>query len=76
MQPKELARIVGENVRRRRQELDLTQEALADKLGVTQSYLSEIENGKRSPLLGTLAEFSEVLEVDPAYLLTPSEVAV
>lgn len=69
MQPRELAVLLGANIRHRRKELRLTQEELAARLEITQSYLSEVENGKRSPLVGRLASFAEALEVSPSYLL-------
>ena len=75
MQADELRRIVGANVRRRRLALDMTQQKLAEQLGVAQSYISGLERGDRSPLLATLAEFAEVLQTQPAQLLTPLAVA-
>jgi len=75
MQPQELARLVGDNIRRRRLELHLTQQALADRIGITQSYLSDVEKGKRSPLLSRLANFADALDVTPSYLLAGQPVA-
>ena len=69
MQPQELISLVGENIRRRRLELRLTQQELGDRLGVTQTYISDVEQGKRSPRLGRMAAIAEALEVTPSYLL-------
>jgi transcriptional regulator with XRE-family HTH domain len=69
VQPEQLVAIVGSNVKRRREELKLTQQDLAARLGVNQSYISGLENGKRSPLLATLAEISEALQVEPCQLV-------
>lgn len=65
----ELRATLGANIRRRRTELGLTQAELAQKLGMRQNYISDIERGVRSPRLGTLAEFSEILQVQPGSLL-------
>lgn len=40
---------LGLNVRRRREALDLTQEALAEKADLDQTYISGIERGLRNP---------------------------
>ena len=76
MQSEELRRVLGSNIRRRRLELGLTQEQLAERLNVTQGYISDLEKGKRAPLLKTLAEFSEILQVSPSTLLAPISAAV
>lgn len=76
MQPDQLAHLVGVNVRRRREELRLTQSTLAKKADVNQTYLSDIENGKRSPNLSTVAKIADALDVTPSYLLAGSAVAV
>jgi len=75
MQVEKLSRIIGKNIKRRRIELRMTQSELAERMGITQGALSDIENGKRSPLLKTIADFSETLEVPPSYLLTESVLA-
>lgn len=38
----------GVGVRARRRELELTQEALAERAGLSQTYLAEVESGKRN----------------------------
>ena len=40
---------IGENIRNFRKKNDLTQEALADRLGVTYQSISRWENGKVQP---------------------------
>lgn len=39
--------IVGENIKRLRQEAGLTQEELAAKSGLSQGYINQLESGKR-----------------------------
>lgn len=75
MQPEELQKVLGQNVRRRRQELRMTQGELAHKLKMTQGYLSEIENAKRASTLTTVADIAEALEVTPSYLLAGEPIA-
>jgi transcriptional regulator with XRE-family HTH domain len=75
MQPEDLNKLVGLNIRRRRQELRLTQQQLAERMEIWQPYLSEIENGKRATTLATLAEIAEALEVTPSYLLAGQPLA-
>ncbi|WEV38775.1 helix-turn-helix domain-containing protein [Lactobacillus sp. ESL0680] len=55
----ELARVLRE----RRQELNLTQQQLADKLHVTRQTLSRWENSLSYPNLDTLVELSDLLAV-------------
>ena len=75
MQAEELQTVLGQNVRRRRQELRMTQEKLAEKLKMTQGYLSQIENGNRAATLSTVADIAEALEVTPSYLLAGEPIA-
>ena len=42
-----IAMSVGERIKARRSELGWTQELLAQKAGISKSFLSELENGKR-----------------------------
>jgi len=69
VQPSEITRVVGQNIRRRRTELDMTQVTLANGLGVAQAYVSELEAGKRTPSLAMLARLSEVLDIPPSHLV-------
>ncbi len=60
---------VGRNVRRLRVESELTQEELADKAGIHQTYLSGVEGGKRNPSVVVLDRIASGLGVDIAKLL-------
>jgi len=40
---------VGNNIRKRRQYKEYTQRELANKAGISQSYISQIENGDMPP---------------------------
>lgn len=46
----------------------LTQEQLAEKLGVAKSTLSGYESGNREPAVATIAKALEILNIDANYL--------
>ncbi len=69
VQPDHLSRVIGGNIKRRRAEKGLTQTGLADAVGLTQSYISDLEAGKRNPRASTIAKIAEVLEVPPSHLM-------
>ncbi|MEN6494670.1 MAG: helix-turn-helix transcriptional regulator [Thermoguttaceae bacterium] len=53
----------GEAVRRRRQQLGLSQEAYADKAGIHRTYVSAIELGKVQVSIGIAHKLAVALEV-------------
>ena len=57
------------NVRERMTELKISQSELAERLGVTPGYVSQILNNHRRPGLDTLDEFATALETDAARLI-------
>ncbi|MBD3778637.1 MULTISPECIES: helix-turn-helix transcriptional regulator [unclassified Cellulomonas] len=68
----ELQRVVGEQVRRVRAERGLSQEALADALGVHRTYLGAVERGERNLTLRTVERLADRLAVDVRDLLDPA----
>jgi transcriptional regulator with XRE-family HTH domain len=64
-----LGQIFGRNVRRLRKERGLSQEALADEVGLAPTYVGQIERGQRNPTLDVVERFAEVFGVDPLGLL-------
>jgi len=60
---KELARRVGRAIAARRLERGLTQEQVAEQLGVEQETVSRFERGAVLPPLARLAELAELLDV-------------
>lgn len=64
---------VARRVRSRRQALKLTQDELAQELGVTHQHISRIESGNAVPSLELLLRLSHRLGVSADYLLTGKE---
>lgn len=60
---------VGRRVRELRRARRLTQEALAEELGVTTAYVQAIERGTRNMTLFTLARVADALAVEPIQLM-------
>ncbi len=60
---------IGENIRKFRKKNDVTQEALADRLGVTYQSISRWENGTTYPDLELIPVIAEVLAVTVDELL-------
>jgi transcriptional regulator with XRE-family HTH domain len=57
------------NVRRFRAKKKLSQKALADRIGISVSYVSMLERGQRSPPLETIEKLAKALGVPPGTLL-------
>jgi transcriptional regulator with XRE-family HTH domain len=55
---------IGTEIKKRRKKVDLTLKALAGKIGVTGSFLSQIEKGKAAPSLATLKKIADALNAD------------
>ncbi len=67
----------GPNVKRLREQHDMTQEQLADVIEVQRDTISKIERGKRSPSFDTLDRLARFFNVTPVDLLgTPDEQAI
>jgi transcriptional regulator with XRE-family HTH domain len=64
-----LARAFGINVRRKRKERGLSQEALADAVRLAPTYVGQIERGLRNPTLKVVEAIARVLKADPLDLL-------
>lgn len=57
-----VARLFGEQIAAKRKEKGLTQEALAEKLGISQESLCRMEKGLISPRFERLLDFSQALD--------------
>ena len=65
----------GDVLRNARLEADLTQEKLAFKAGVDRTYVSHLENDKKSPTLEMLFHLCDALGVSAAALIARVEKA-
>ncbi len=62
----------GEQLRRRREELNISRAELADRLGVTRSAIGNYETGVSTPKEEVLLRIFDALNVDPNYLYRDS----
>jgi transcriptional regulator with XRE-family HTH domain len=69
----ELRARFGKRLRRLRRIADLTQEQLAEKVGVSADFISQVERGINTPSFDTIQKLAEVLEVDASELFLPSD---
>jgi len=69
MNRKELLKKLGINVKIVRIKKELTQEKLAEKIGVSQNYIASIECGKANMSIAKILELADYLEVDISMLL-------
>ena len=58
----------GENVRKRREEREWTQEQLAEKADLDQTFISGIERGARHPTIITITKLSKALKTSVSVL--------
>ena len=63
---------LGARVRTLRREHSLTQEELAEQVGISPSFMGHIERGSRIASLETLVALCNTLKTSPAYLLGAS----
>lgn len=57
--------IVGSVLRKLREDKNLGQSEIAEKMGITQTTWSKIENGKSALTVAQLSRASRILETDP-----------
>lgn len=67
----DMRRLVGGNARHFRLARGLTQEQLSELSGLSQQYISGLEQGRRNPTVVTLFEIAQALGIKPADLITP-----
>ena len=69
----DLRKILGDNIRRHRMKLGMTQDEFSDKLGLTFVSVSKIENGHSWLKCETFAKITEILNVKPFELFLQTE---
>lgn len=65
--------MLGERIKKLRQQKKLTQGQLGEKVNVTKVSISGYENGNRTPDTETLQKLADVLETSTDYLLGRTE---
>lgn len=63
---------LGERIRRLRHSLNVTQDTLAQQMGISPSFLGHLERGSRKASLDTLVTLCNFFKVSPEYLLADS----
>lgn len=64
---------LGERLKNLRDNMELEQKEVADKIGVKNNTLSQYENGKREPDYDTLQKLASLYNVTIDYLITGKE---
>jgi transcriptional regulator with XRE-family HTH domain len=62
-------RVLADNMRERRKALGLSQEALADAVGIDRTYVSGLERGIKNPSLEMIARIASTLGSTPSAIL-------
>jgi transcriptional regulator with XRE-family HTH domain/KaiC/GvpD/RAD55 family RecA-like ATPase len=64
---------LGDKIRTLRKKLGMTQKELAEQVGLTPSFISQLEKNVISPSLDSLLKLSEKLNAQPIYFLMDAE---
>ncbi len=68
----DVRKLVGRNFVRLRHEKGLTQEQVEERSGLSQQYISGLENGHRNPSVVTLYHLATALDVSLVELVQPA----
>lgn len=68
-----LGMALSENIKKRREERKLSQEYLAEQLGVSRQAVSKWETGQSEPTAGNLIRLAEVLQLSLSELVQPEQ---
>jgi transcriptional regulator with XRE-family HTH domain len=66
MEPLEAKKLIGLRIKSLRRSEGLSQEELAERMGISSKYLSSIERGKENPTLDTLIRLANALKIEPS----------
>lgn len=69
-QPWSKNKSIGQKIKSRREQLNLTQPALAKKIGVQKQRIRELEDTSKRPSAEMLLKISEALQASMLYFLT------
>lgn len=73
-QESSVSKLLGDNVQRLRKKNNLTQTELAEKIGISQKHLSDIETGTKFPSAGIIEKLAQELNVQISILFGGSDV--
>ena len=68
-QPRSKELYFGEIIKYFRKEAALSQDELADKMGISKSYIFKLENDLRSPSPGMLIRLGRAMSINPGAIL-------
>ena len=63
-------KVIGQKIKERRQDMGITQEAIANRLDVNPSHISNIECGRANPSLTALVMIANILECSVDYFIS------
>ena len=66
---------IGQTIRNAREDMDLTQQDMAERIPMNQSNYSKIERDIQEPNLEQLRRICQILNLDPRYLLQLGELS-
>jgi transcriptional regulator with XRE-family HTH domain len=68
-----IAKVISYNIRLLRLDPKLSQAMLAKRAKVSQATIAQIEMGRKTPSIATLAKLAKALKVEPWELLKPRD---
>lgn len=63
-------KLIGKRIQKIRKDRSITQETLAENIGVTTGYISQIERGITKVNLDTLSHIATILDCDISFFIT------
>lgn len=70
----QVSKTIGEEIRSKRKEVGLTQLMVATQAGLSRNYISDIESGRYTPSVDTLAKLARILNIDLNFLTKMTEI--
>lgn len=67
---------LAQNLKEKRIEINLSQAALAEKIGSSGNYIAQIERGEKYPSPGMIERIAEALGIDSAELFTKTKSSI
>ena len=66
---------IGGRIKEQREKAGMTQEELSEAIGLSQNFLSQLENGRRKPSISTVDSIASALNlpIDSFFLFSPGK---